>query len=244
MAYNILLVDDDREFREEFRDFLFDYNVIEASDGQEALDLLSRPNEVDVVVLDVVMPGLQGTEVLRRIKAAHTDLPVVILTGHGTKQTVIEALKGKADDYIEKPLEIPRTKEIIERLLARRPQPAGTIPGGIDAKLKKVMEFLDRNYDKRVSLKDGAALVGLSPKYLSRLFKDRVGIGFSEYRLKSRMEKAVQLLETTDLTVSEIAFKLGYSNPESLAKLFVKIVGCSPSEYRAGRHLHDRDRSE
>ena len=54
MAYNILLVDDDREFREEFRDFLHDYNVVEASNGNEALELLSRPNEIDVVILDVM----------------------------------------------------------------------------------------------------------------------------------------------------------------------------------------------
>lgn len=235
MAYSILLVDDDPEFREEFRDFLFDYNVVEASSGQEALELLSRPNEIDIVILDVVMPGLSGTEVLRRMKAAYPKLPVVMLTGHGSKKTVIDALKGKADDYMEKPVDLPMTQEVIERLLHRAQQPADALPGGTDAKVKKVMRFLDRNYDKRVSLKDAAALVALSPKYLSRLFKQRVGIGFSEYRLKARMERAVELLETTDFTISEIAFNLGYENPESFARLFTKIAGCTPTRYRAGR---------
>jgi two-component system response regulator YesN len=232
MAYNILLVDDDREFREEFRDFLYDYNVIEASNGKGALELLSRPNEIDVVILDVIMPGLSGTEVLKRIKAICPDLGVIILTGHGSKGTVIEALKGKADDYIEKPIDIHKTKEIIERLIQQRKPPGDVIPGGFDAKIKRVIHFVERNYDKRVSLKDAARLVALSPKYFSRVFKVKVGVGFNEYRLKIRMEKAARLLETTDYSVDEISYSIGYENPESFARLFKKIRGCTPTAYR------------
>jgi two-component system response regulator YesN len=235
MAYNILLVDDDEEFREEFREFLFDYKVIEASGGREALDILSRPNEIDLVILDVVMPGLPGTEVLRRIKAAYPDLAVIILTGHGSKQTVIDALKGRADDYIEKPVEIPKARKVIHHLLEMSTSPVEAVPGSINVKIKKVMQFVDRNYDKRVSLKDAAELVALSPKYLSRLFRQSVGIGFSQYRVKARMEKAVELLEVTDYTIAEISYKLGYENPESFTRTFAKIVGCAPTEYRAGR---------
>jgi YesN/AraC family two-component response regulator len=232
VAFNVLLVDDDREFREEFRDFLCDYNVIEAGSGKEALEILSRPNEIDIVILDVVMPGLSGTEVLKLIKAEHPDLAVIILTGQGTKKTVIDALKGRADDYIEKPVDIPKTKGIIERLLSGSLEPADAPPGGSGAKVEKVMRFLDRNYDKRVSLEDAASLVALSPKYLSRLFKEKVGIGFNDYRLKVRMEKAIQLLETTDYNIAEISYRLGYENPESFARLFARVVGRTPTDYR------------
>jgi two-component system response regulator YesN len=232
MAFNILLVDDDREFREEFREFLSGYNVVEASEGSEALGILSRPNEIDVVILDVVMPGMPGTEVLKVIKSRYPDLGVIILTGRGTKKTVIEALKGKADDYVEKPVDIPKTREIIKRIVSARLTPSDVPEGGADAKVQKVMRFLDRNYDKRVSLSDASELVGLSPKYLSRLFRARVGIGFNEYRLKARMEKAIELLETTDYTIAEISYKLGYENPESFARLFVKVAGRPPSEFR------------
>jgi two-component system response regulator YesN len=233
MAFNILVVDDDPEFREEFCDFLCDYSVVEASDGKEALEILSRPNEIDVVILDVVMPGISGTEVLKIIKEKYPDVGVIILTGQGTKKTVIDALKGRADDYIEKPVDIHKTQAIIEQLLSRRIQPVDGLPGGTQEKLDKVMRFLDRNYDKRVSLQDAAALVALSPKYLSRLFKEVVGIGFSDYRLKVRMEKAIELLEATEYSIAEIAFRLGYENPESFARLFGKVVGCTPTEYRA-----------
>jgi two-component system response regulator YesN len=235
MAYNILLVDDDREFREEFRDFLYDYRVIEAPNGEEALAALSRPNEIDVVVLDVIMPGLKGTEVLKRIKAMYPDLGVIILTGHGSKATVIEALKGKADDYIEKPVDIHRAKDIIERLIRQKKLPGEVLPGGLDAKIKRVIHFLERNYDKRVSLKDAAELIGLSPKYLSRVFKEKTGSGFAEYRLKVRMDKAAQLLETTDCSVDEISYSVGYENAESFARLFKRIKDCTPTGYRDRR---------
>ena len=232
MAYNILLVDDDREFREEFSDLLYDYCVIQASDGEEALTILGRPNEIDVVILDVIMPGLKGTEILRRIKAVYPDLGVVILTGHGTKATVIEALKGKADDYIEKPVDIPMAREIIERLIRHKEPPGGVVPGGLDEKINRVIHFLDRNFEKRVPLKEAAALVALSPKYLSRIFKEKTGKGFEEYRLKVRMDKAAELLETTDYSVEEISYRVGYENPESFARLFKKIRGCTPTEHR------------
>ena len=232
MAYNILLVDDDKEFREEFRDYLDDYNVVEACDGKEALELLSRPNEIDVVMLDVRMPGPSGTEVLKRIKAMCPDLAVVILTGYGSKGTVIEALKGKADDYIEKPLDIGRARHIIERLVRDKRVPGEAGPGGIDEKIQRVMHFAGRNYDKRLTLKDAAALVALSPKYLSRLFKAKTGMGFTEYRLKAKIEKAVELLEMTDYNIDEISYRLGYENPESFARLFKRFKGRSPTEHR------------
>jgi YesN/AraC family two-component response regulator len=233
MAYNILLVDDDEDFREEFRDYLDDYSVVEASNGQEALDLLSKPNEIDLVILDVIMPGQRGTKVLGRIKEMDPDLAVIILTGYGTKKTVIEALKGKADDYIEKPADIGKTKEVIERLLRDRAPTGDVVEGGMDAKIRRVMHFVERNYDKKVSLERAAEIACLSPKYLGRVFKQTTGIGFSDYKLKVKMVKAAGLLETTDHTIDRISYEMGYENPESFTRSFKKVTGSTPTEYRS-----------
>lgn len=59
MPYNILLIDDDKDFRDEFRDYLEDYKVIEAASGAEALNLLRKPNEIDLVILDVMIAGVE-----------------------------------------------------------------------------------------------------------------------------------------------------------------------------------------
>jgi two-component system response regulator YesN len=242
MAYCILLVDDDKEFREELSDFLYDYNVIEASNGEDALAILREPNEIDAVILDVVMPGPSGTEVLKRIKALCPDLGVIILTGHGSKATVVEALKGRADDYLEKPVDIQKTREIVQRLIERREPPGEVAPGGLDAKINRVVHFLNRNFDKRVCLRDAAQLVALSPKYLSRVFKEKTGTGFEEHRLKVRMEKAAELLETTDYTIDEVSHRVGYENAESFARLFKKFKGQTPTGYREASQVRKRRR--
>jgi two-component system response regulator YesN len=178
------------------------------------------------------MPGLKGTDVLKRIKARDPDLGVIILTGYGSKATVIEALKGRADDYIEKPVDLKRAREVIERLIKHKKLPRDVVPGGLDAKIQRVTHFLERNFEKRVSLRDAAGLVALSPKYLSRAFKQKTGIGFDEYRLKLRMDKAAELLEATHYSVEEISYRVGYENAESFGRLFKKTRGCTPTAHR------------
>src|ERR1700689_1106350 len=111
MAYQILMVDDDAEFREELRDCLEGYTVIEAANGPEALAILKKPNVIDLVILDAVMPQVSGMEVLREIKKIKPGLAIIIMTGQSSKDIAIDALKGRAHDYIEKPIDIGKFLE-------------------------------------------------------------------------------------------------------------------------------------
>jgi YesN/AraC family two-component response regulator len=231
MPYNILLVDDDNEFREEFRELFEDYHFVEAQNGREALDAVAKPNEIDLVILDVKLPDMRGTKVLQELKRIAPSLPVVILTGYSSKDVAIEALKGNADDYIEKPIDIEKAEEIIKLLLER----SGASPldtEGTGGKIARVKSFVERNYHKKVSLEEAAALVCLSPKYLSRLFRERTGQGFNEYRLHQKIEHATELLRHTEATVNQIAWQLGYRNAESFIRIFKRLTGRTPSEMR------------
>jgi YesN/AraC family two-component response regulator len=233
MSYNVLLVDDDEDFRYEFAEHFDEYNIVHARDGVEALEILRKPHEIDLVLLDVRMPGPSGTEVLRQMKNLDPRLRVVILTGYSTKDVAVAALKGDADDYIEKPVNVERTRGIIERLLAKAEgheeiQTADTV-----RRVKRVKQFLQRNYDRKVCLEDAARVVYFSPKYLSRAFKEVTGERFSDYRLRVKMEKAKKQLRKTGHTVAQIAIHLGYENPESFIRMFKKKTGLTPSEYRA-----------
>lgn len=232
MAYQILMVDDDADFREELRDCLSDYTVIEASNGAEALAILKKPNAVDLVILDAVMPMLSGIEVLREIKKIKPALAIIMLTGQSSKDIAIDALKGRADDYIEKPVNVVKFLETVRSTLSAKAQKTFTYPHGIHAKIEQAKQFIDRNFDKKVTLEDMAAQVNLSPKYFSRIFKEITGEGFNEYRLSVKTIQACDLLKKSDYTVTEIASRLGYQNLESFIRMFEKIEKMSPSQYR------------
>jgi CheY-like chemotaxis protein len=91
MPYQILVVDDDKKFREEFKECFKEYEVLEAGSGEEALAILKKPYEVDLVLLDVKLPGKEGTEILKEIKGIAPELPILMLTAFSRKDVEIQA---------------------------------------------------------------------------------------------------------------------------------------------------------
>jgi DNA-binding NtrC family response regulator len=118
---DLLVVDDDREFRETVaRRFVRrGYQVQEAIHGEEALQLAER-RQFDVIVLDMVMPGLSGLQVLERLKSSHPDCEVILLTGQGTIETAVEAMKLGAFDFLQKPFPLADLERLIEKAYDRR----------------------------------------------------------------------------------------------------------------------------
>jgi len=104
MAKTILIIDDEASIRESLSGILADegFQALSAEDGQQGLSLLEE-EQVDLVLLDIWMPGLDGLEVLKRIKESQADLPVIMISGHGTIETAVQATKMGAYDFIEKP---------------------------------------------------------------------------------------------------------------------------------------------
>jgi len=233
MPEKILIVDDDSEFREELRQCLEqDYDIQEARNGQEALDIFKKANEIDLVILDVRMPGMYGTDVLEALKKNDPDIGIIILTGHSSKDTAIEALKRHADDYVEKPPKIDELKESIEGLLEKKRGETSIEAADIDGKIEKIKRFTKRNCYKKISLNDVAQVVYLSPKYLSRVFKERTGKSFSQFRIGIKINEAKKLLVNTGYNINQISEKLGYENTESFIRQFKKLAGFTPTEFR------------
>jgi len=232
MADKILIVDDDYDFRSELRSLLEDYETIEASSGDEALKILKRANEIGLVILDVMMPGINGLDVLAEIKRVSPNLKTVILTGHSSKDVAIEALKSRADDYIEKPIFIDRIRETVERFLEKKDRENELGPLDIKSKIEKVKRFIERNCYNKISLNEAAKSIYLSPKYLSRIFKEQAGVGFNDYKLKVKIAKAKELLAKTTFNVNQVSDKLAYENTESFIRQFKKHTKLTPTEYR------------
>lgn len=231
----ILLVDDDEIFREEFMECFADYRFFQAADGREALAILKRPNEIDLVIMDVRMPGMDGLALLEKIKELDPGVGAIITTGFGSKEVVLQALRGRADDYIEKPFDIEKTRSVIEGVLSARREGYHNDSADASGKIAHVKRFLIRNISRKVSLKSAAEAVCLSPKYLSRLFREHGGVGFSEYKLKLKVAEAKGLLKRTGYNMDQISDRLGYQNTESFIRQFKKLVKETPAAYRRKR---------
>lgn len=227
MRSKILLVDDNKDLCADFKLWFEDYDILTAHGAEAALAILGKPNELELVILDVQMPGMGGLAALERIKALAPELPVIIMTGFSTKAVVIKALKGRAAGYIEKPFSLKDMRDAIEKELSAAPADED-----IKGKMEHVKRFIQANCFKKITLGDAAAAVYLSPKYLSRLFRERTGMGFTDYKLKVKIEQAEAILKSGAANIKQISAKLGYANTESFIRQFKKIAGCIPSSYR------------
>jgi two-component system, response regulator YesN len=228
----VLLVDDDQIFRAEFTECFEEYGIQEASNGEEALRILKRPNEIELVLLDVRMSGMNGIEVLTQIRRTSPTIGIVMLTGYSSKDVAVEALRGKADDYIEKPVDIDSTKKLIEKFLWRGKKSQEQGDSNVEDKIEKVKHYLEKNCLRKVSLNDVATVVCLSPKYLSRVFKEKGKIGFNRYKLSLKMAQAKKFLIESRFNIDQISDKLGYQNTESFIRQFKKLTKSTPTEFR------------
>lgn len=232
MPYNILIVDDDREYRESFRDGFSDFNILEASTGPEALTVLKKPHDIDVVVLDERMPGLSGTQVLEEIKKLDPAIPTVILTSKGSEETAVRALRGKAEDYLQKSLPFDAIERRIRQLAEKVRKPEKPLRGGIEDKIEQMKYFAQRNYHKNIRLDDLAERLFLSQKYLSKIFKQHTGMTYNDYKIKIKIEKAKEMLKNKDFNIYKIAENMGYQNTESFIRIFERETGYTPTAYR------------
>ncbi|MBU4119195.1 MAG: response regulator, partial [Proteobacteria bacterium] len=155
MAKTILIIDDEASIRDSLSGILADegFHTRLAEDGLQGLSLLEE-ERVDLVLLDIWMPGLDGMEVLQKIKESYPDLPVIMISGHGTIETAVQATKMGAYDFIEKPpsydkiilsinnaLDLARLKKenlILRQQTHRASQLTGTSPAMVE--LRQLVE--------------------------------------------------------------------------------------------------------
>ncbi len=121
MSRSILIVDDDKLTCETLKRALSEeYTVYSASNGQEALDIIEKGEPVDVVLSDLMMPGLTGLDILDRINALHDKPVVILITGQGTIDTAVQAMKLGAYDYLVKPIHLDRLSLLIEKAIENK----------------------------------------------------------------------------------------------------------------------------
>lgn len=241
----VLVVDDDPGTLETFNVVLRDagFEVRAAATGEAALQV-ARCQAFELILLDLGLPDLTGTQVLRELRKALIETPVVIMTGFGSVPSAVEAMKLGAADYVEKPLIGDDLIRLVRSACAgsfgsmSRNRPHGGIPTVVDratildARIQDVIRIIEREFGAPVSLEDLAARVGLGASRLRHLFRETVGVSLARLRRERRLDAAAGLLIRTHNRVSEICYKVGFPNPVLFDKAFRRRFGLSPKEYR------------
>ena len=227
MSGRILIADDDREIRLLLRQALRSepWRVRVAGDGREALRLLfSIP--FDVAVLDVFMPHFTGLEILEAVRLRNIQTDVVLLTGFGTIEMAVQAMRNGAQDFLTKPVGLRGFSDTIRRLIGLRNPSSHSLAARLDAYLEA------RIFDATLQMSDLCAHFRISARYASRLFRDYIGASFRERRVYHRLQKARQMLETTDDPLYMIAEQCGFRNPRRFSEVFHKQEEMTPREFR------------
>ncbi len=205
---------------------------------------LSRARQIvpDIVLSDIMMPGADGYEVCEALKADErtSHIPVVLLTAKSDARSRIDGLRRGADAYLGKPFEMEELMACLENLLESRRRlqvryglvALSKVPsaGEEDAFIEKVKAILEEHLsDEKFALPELCRAVGMSRSQLFRKMKALVNDAPSSFIRMYRLHRAKELLETSSLQVSEIAYRVGYRDPAYFSFAFHEAFGITPS---------------
>ena len=247
--YTILVVDDNPEVLAYLEMTFSDngYKIAKAHNGQEALDYI-KVNIPDLVISDVMMPEMDGVELCKLVKMDINicHIPLILLTAKSAIEDRLEGLQIGADDYMPKPFHPNILKAKVENLIKAQKRivekfyadggvlvPKNITKNPLNEKfLNKVIESIKLNMNNEdFSVEELGSLVAMSRSNLFRKLKAITGQTPIEFIYYIRLRYAMELLLERKMSVSEIAYAVGFKNPSSFTKSFKKHFGKSPSEY-------------
>ncbi len=245
---SVLLVEDHPDMRQYIRTLLANqYHVMEASDGQQALDILDEATP-DLIISDVMMPVMDGLTFGKKLKESfkHRLIPFIALTAHGNERDKLEAYRIGLDDYIIKPFDAQELLVRIQNLLTNVHERNAAIAEAVqdtnstntdsshDEKLISELENLVivNLANNQFSISSMAKYAGMSESSLNRIIKKSTGLTPGQFIRELRLQKASHFLETQQFsTISEVVYAVGFEDASSFTRLFKKRYGRSPSSY-------------
>ena len=230
----IWIIDDDPQILKYYQELLSsslaEYQIRTIQGGREAVRLLEEA-EPDLVLLDLMMPEIDGFQILDRLRSnVRTALiPVIIITG---KLLSYEDIKR-----LDVPKVALQTKGVLSdaesaKAIKRALSDSGALPQPTGLLVKQACAYIQQNYTRSFSLIEVSETIGVSKSYLSRIFKLDTGISLWDYLNRYRIQKAKELLLLSDESVTEIAADVGYEDTGYFSRVFREIAGCSPRAYR------------
>jgi AraC-like DNA-binding protein len=233
-AGTALIVDDDPEARGLYRRLLAEalpgQSIREAEDGQAALACLAEEAPA-LVVLDLIMPGVDGFTVLETIRADRRTALVPVLVLSGKHLTLADIRRLDHAHVIVQRKGLLSDEELVQ-LLRKVFSSQEVLPQPTSAVVKQALLYLQENYRRRVSRAEVASDVGVSQSHLSRIFRKEMGVSPWDFLLRLRLQVATDLLRTTGGSITEIAGQTGFDDPAYFSRVFSREIGCSPQVFR------------
>ena len=247
--FRVLIVDDETEIRHYLRENLSDtYRVSESSNGKDALEFILN-EKPDLVICDVMMPGMDGLTLCKKLKSNINinHIPIILLTARSSDEDKAEGFDIGADAYVAKPFNVDMLKKRVANILENRERLETRIVESeqnqalikpVELKssdqtlLEKVIRIVNDNIDNPElnveMLADGA---GMSRVHMHRKLKELTGQSARDFIKSVRLKQAADLLTSKKLTVSEVAYALGFSNISHFSNAFKEFYGMSPRDY-------------
>lgn len=246
----IMVVEDDDDMRAMIADILQDeFDIIQACNGKEALNLVDIEHP-DLIVTDLMMPEMDGTELLRSLRSSNITklIPVVFLTFKTDIESELKVLEMGGDAFIHKPFHRKQLITVVRNILYKRTS-LKTYYSSMQSNLEvlngvqmahedkdficRLTDCVEKNIsDDALSLDFLAEKMAISKMTLYRKIKDITGQTPSEFINKVKINRAVHLLKTTKMTIQEIMFAAGYNNKSYFYRKFAEANGMTPKEFR------------
>ncbi|MGL4571177.1 MAG: response regulator [Clostridium sp.] len=240
----VMIVDDEELERKALKVVLKDVEdleiVAEGCNGREAVEL-DKEFEPDLIIMDVKMPGLDGCKAAEIIKGRNKEKMIIMITAHDDFDLVRRALVIGVNDYVLKPV---RPKDLIKNINNMivsfkindnskiKNSQTENVEDVIKSPIENALSYIDCHVEDNINLDSIAAICNLSPCYFSKLFKKEVGVNFKTYINDKKIEKAKEVLKSTDTPILNIALDLGFDDCGYFIRVFKKVLGVTPKKYR------------
>lgn len=200
-----------------------------ANNGDEAITLIHalRP---DIVFLDIEMPVYNGIEVMEKIKASYLGtIKIIIITAYNYFEYAQLSLRLGAKDILLKPIDSNLFIEMMGRVMGYKYTNSEIF--------NDILEYVNNNFDKSITLIECAKQFYISPNYITRLFNKYTSLSYIAYINELRIKKAIELLNETELSIKEIAQRVGYNNINYFYKNFKLITGTTPKMFNNNKNI-------
>ncbi len=262
--YRLMIVEDEMIERMVLKKMLQkkfgeDCMIYEARNGIEAVELF-RKEDIQIIILDIGMPGMNGIQAAEIMRKEDSRCCLIFLTAYDRFDYAKKAISIRAMEYILKPYSQKEVISVVEEALRVTDEWDGhgikaiqTIQNEseeqkelmeeepdlnssrLSVMTSMVMEYIKSNFMNEISMSETARAIGYSEPYFCKMFKQQFGQSFTSYLAEYRVGEAKKMLEQPNVNVKEIGVRVGYADNNYFTKVFKRLEGLNPSEYRMNK---------